>query len=70
LVEIVVYALLPIAPTGNLFTLFYTLGSFGAGLVPAINSVALELYTRKVSNNGTVESGKLFGALGVAEMLL
>jgi MFS family permease len=70
LVEIVVYTLLPFAPTGNLFVLFFTLGSFGAGLVPAINSIVLELYTRKIGNNAVVESGKLFGALSAAQMLL
>ncbi|KAJ7336337.1 major facilitator superfamily domain-containing protein [Mycena albidolilacea] len=68
LVDIAMYALLPFAPTGALFILFIALGSFGAGLAPAVNSVALELYTRKVAGKGgAVESGKLLGALNVVQ---
>lgn len=61
------YVLLPLAPTGIIFILDIALGSFGAGLIPAFNSVALELYTRKIGKNKTVESGKLFGALSVLQ---
>ncbi|KAJ6572082.1 major facilitator superfamily domain-containing protein [Mycena capillaripes] len=67
LVDIAMYTLLPFAPTGILFILFISLGSFGGGLGPALNSVALELYTRKIGKHKTVESGKLFGALSVLQ---
>jgi len=67
LVDIAMYALLPFAPTGIVFILFITLGAFGGGLMPAINSVALELYSRKVGKNAPVESGKLLGALSVVQ---
>jgi hypothetical protein len=70
-VDIAMYALLPFAPTGALFILFIARGSFGAGLAPAVNSVALELYTRKVAGKGgAVESGKLLGALNVVQAVL
>ncbi|KAF7348557.1 MFS domain-containing protein [Mycena venus] len=67
LVDIAVYGMLPFAPTGAIFILFIAVGSFGAGLSPAINSVALELYTRQVGKNATVESGRLLGALSVVQ---
>ncbi|KAJ7150962.1 major facilitator superfamily domain-containing protein [Mycena crocata] len=70
LVDVVTYGVLPFAPTGLLFVVFIALGSLGAGLVPAINSVALALYTQQTKlKNGTVESGKLFGALSVVQSL-
>ncbi|KAF8217737.1 major facilitator superfamily domain-containing protein [Mycena galopus ATCC 62051] len=69
LVDIAMYALLPFAPTGAIFILFITLGSFGAALLPAMNSLALELYTRKVGKNATVESGKLLGAMSVVQAM-
>ncbi|KAJ7735098.1 major facilitator superfamily domain-containing protein [Mycena maculata] len=67
LIDIATYAILPFAPTGIVFILFTMLGSFGAGLAPAVNSVALELYTRKIGKNAPLETGKLFGALGVVQ---
>ncbi|KAJ7729399.1 major facilitator superfamily domain-containing protein [Mycena maculata] len=67
LIDIATYAILPFAPTGIVFILFTILGSFGAGLAPAVNSVALELYTRKIGKNALLETGKLFGALGVVQ---
>ncbi|KAJ7928150.1 major facilitator superfamily domain-containing protein [Mycena leptocephala] len=69
LMDIAMYALLPFAPTGIIFILFISLGSLGGGLVPAINSVALELYTRRIGKNKPVESGKLFGALSVVQAI-
>ncbi|KAJ7512452.1 major facilitator superfamily domain-containing protein [Mycena galericulata] len=67
LVEIAVYALLPFAPTGLVFILFAMFGALASGLGPAVHGVALELYTRQLGDNAVVESGKLFGALGVVE---
>ncbi|KAJ7154672.1 major facilitator superfamily domain-containing protein [Mycena filopes] len=67
LVDAVTYAVLPLAPTGIVFLVFISLGSFGAGLAPAVNSVALELYSRRLGKNATVESGRLFGAMGVVQ---
>ncbi|KAJ7154677.1 major facilitator superfamily domain-containing protein [Mycena filopes] len=69
LVDAVTYAVLPLAPTGIVFLVFISLGSFGAGLAPAVNSVALELYSRRLGKNATVESGRLFGAMSVAQAL-
>ncbi|KAJ7928155.1 major facilitator superfamily domain-containing protein [Mycena leptocephala] len=69
LMDIAMYALLPFAPTGIIFILFISLGSLGGGLIPAINSVALELYTRRIGKNKPVESGKLFGALSVVQAI-
>lgn len=70
LVDIGTFAILPFAPTGIVFILFTTLGSFGAGLQPAVHSVALELYTRKIRKGAPLETGKLFGALSVVQSVL
>ncbi|KAJ7098274.1 major facilitator superfamily domain-containing protein [Mycena epipterygia] len=68
LVDIATWAVLPFAPTGIIFILVIMVGALGAGLVPAINSVALEIYSRRVEKSGAiVESGKLFGALSVLQ---
>ncbi|KAJ7484399.1 major facilitator superfamily domain-containing protein [Mycena latifolia] len=67
LVDIATFAALPFAPTGLAFIFFTMLGSMGGGLNPAINSVALEIYSRKFRENEPVESGKLFGALSVVQ---
>ncbi|KAJ7039945.1 major facilitator superfamily domain-containing protein [Mycena alexandri] len=66
-VEIIGYTLMPFAPTGLFYTAFTILASFGAGFSPAIQSVALELYAQQ--NDGTMESGKLFGGLSVIQAL-
>lgn len=58
---------MPFAPTGFTFALFAMLGSLGSGFSPAVQSAALELYTRKFGKNGSVESGKLFGAMSVLQ---
>nr|GAT48867.1 predicted protein [Mycena chlorophos] len=71
------YALMPLAPTGQLFILFISLSSVGAGLDPTANSIALELYTRRVkrkaavrgTGKANVEAGKLFGAVGVVQAI-
>ncbi|KAF7291972.1 hypothetical protein MIND_01222800 [Mycena indigotica] len=70
-VFIITFAILPLAPTGALFILFISLGSLGAGLEPAANSLVLELYTRRVSNRAKAESesGKLFAAVGVVQTI-
>lgn len=47
------------------FTAFGMLGSFGSGFGPAIQSVALEMYTQR----GGTEAGRLFGALSVVQAL-
>lgn len=71
LVDIATWAVLPFAPTGIIFILVIMVGALGAGLVPAINSVALEIYSRRVEKSGAiVESGKLFGALSVLQSVL
>lgn len=47
------------------FTFFGMLGAFGGGFAPAIQSVALEIYTQR----GGTEAGRLFGALSVLQAL-
>ncbi|KAJ6532748.1 major facilitator superfamily domain-containing protein [Mycena vulgaris] len=68
-VDIATFAAMPFAPTGALFILFAMLGSFGASLGPSINSVALDIYSRRFGKNEPVESGKLFGALSVVQSM-
>ncbi|KAJ7632793.1 major facilitator superfamily domain-containing protein [Roridomyces roridus] len=67
LIDVIGYAGLPFAPTGFIFTLFTMVCSFGTAFSPAVQSTALELYTRKIG--GRNESGKLFGALSVVQAL-
>ncbi|KAJ7864988.1 major facilitator superfamily domain-containing protein [Mycena olivaceomarginata] len=66
-VEIIGYTAMPFAPSGLLYTAFTILASFGAGFGPAVQSVALELYTQK--NDGAMEAGRLFGGLSVIQAL-
>lgn len=65
LLDVVSYSLMGFANSGLLFTVFTLLSSLGAGFSPAVQSVALELYSRR----GETETGKLFGALSVANAL-
>ncbi|KAJ7201587.1 major facilitator superfamily domain-containing protein [Mycena pura] len=68
LVNTITFAILPFAPTGAIFILFISLGSFGSGLSPAVSSLAMELYTQKVVKDGRpVEAGKLYGAMSVVQ---
>ena len=64
--DIVAYTFMALATKPVPFTLFAMLGSFGAGFPPAIQSVALELFTQR---EGQLETGKLFGALSVLSAL-
>ncbi|KAJ7033101.1 major facilitator superfamily domain-containing protein [Mycena alexandri] len=70
LVMIATYLILPLAPTGTIFTLFSVLQTLGAGFNPAINSLAFELYTRGIERNGLVESGKFFAVLSLASIVV
>lgn len=64
-IEVVAYTLMAFAPNAPLYTIFTMIGCFGSGYSPAIQSVALGLYTQQ----GGKESGKLFGALAVVQAL-
>ncbi|KAG8217854.1 hypothetical protein J3R82DRAFT_6020 [Butyriboletus roseoflavus] len=66
--EITAFLGMAIASTGALFTLASTIGSFGAGFTPAVQALALDIYTNRRSENRG-EVGKLFGALSVLEAL-
>ncbi|TFK72774.1 MFS general substrate transporter [Pluteus cervinus] len=65
LIEVVGALFMGLAPTALWFTISGIVGSFGAGFSPAIQSVALAIYTRQ----GGSESGRLFGALSVLQAL-
>jgi hypothetical protein len=64
-IEAISYALVPFAPGGLAYTGITMVGAFGAGFGPAMQSVALGLYTAR----GGSETGKLFGALSVVQSL-
>ncbi|KAJ7046990.1 major facilitator superfamily domain-containing protein [Mycena alexandri] len=66
-IEVVAYTAMPFATTGLAFTGLTMLSSFGSGFSPAVQSASMELYSRKLG--GSVESGKLFGALSVIQAL-
>jgi hypothetical protein len=53
------------AKTGAMFTVYTALGSLGAAFTPAVQSLALGIYTRR----GGEGTGKLFGALSVVQAL-
>ena len=60
-VEAVAYVSLGLSRTGLVFSLFAALLAMGSGANPALQSLALTIYTR----NGGTETGKLYGALSV-----
>ena len=64
-VDMICFTLLGLAPTPIAFVLFTLLASFDGGFAPALQSVALELYSRR----GEKETGRLFGALSVLQAL-
>lgn len=63
LVDLVTYSLLTFIAGGPAFTFFTALASFGSGFGPALQSIALAVYTSR----GEIESGALFGALSVIQ---
>ncbi|KDQ61041.1 hypothetical protein JAAARDRAFT_32037 [Jaapia argillacea MUCL 33604] len=67
IVDIIAYTLMPLAPSPTLFTLAAILGSFGAGFGPAVQSLSLELFLRREDGGG--ESGRLFGAISVVQVM-
>lgn len=70
--EVVCFTAIPLAPSALTFTLFGMLGSWGGGFNPAVQSLAIELYTdraRRAGHVGAVETGRLFGALGVVSAI-
>nr|VWO98059.1 Calcium dependent mitochondrial carrier protein [Ganoderma boninense] len=64
-IEVLVYMLMVFSTSGLMFAGVATLGAFGMGFGPAIQSVALTLYNRR----GGKDSGRLFGAMSVVQSL-
>lgn len=64
-IEVFVYILMVFSSSGPMFAVIATLGAFGMGFGPAIQSVALTLYNRR----GGKDSGRLFGAMSVVQSL-
>ncbi|KAF8548137.1 MFS general substrate transporter [Imleria badia] len=54
------YALMAFAPTGFIFTLCYMITTFGQGFIPAVQSMALNLYA---SASGQDNAGRLLSAM-------
>ncbi|KAK7054689.1 hypothetical protein VNI00_003152 [Paramarasmius palmivorus] len=65
-IEIIAYTCMGLATHPIAFTVFGMMGSLGTGFAPAIQSVALDLYTR---GGEETETGKLFGAMSVVQAL-
>ncbi|EMD38291.1 hypothetical protein CERSUDRAFT_64554 [Gelatoporia subvermispora B] len=59
------YVIMTIAPTGGIFIIGSLIASFGSGFGPAVQSLALALYTQ----TGGKETGRLFGAIGVIQTI-
>jgi hypothetical protein len=66
-VDVIAYTAMPFASTGLAFAGFTVLSSFGSGFSPAVQSTAMELYTQRTG--GSVEAGRLFGAMSVIQAL-
>ena len=66
--DVVVSMSIVVANTGPLYTLAATIGSLAAGFSPAVQALALDIYTNRRSENRG-EVGKLFGALSVVQAL-
>lgn len=64
-IEVIAYSSLIFLRTPQWWFIATILGAFGSGFGPALQSVALEVYTRR----GETEAGKLFGALSVVNSL-
>ncbi|KAJ6502368.1 major facilitator superfamily domain-containing protein [Mycena sanguinolenta] len=66
-IEVIAYAGMPFATTGLVFTGFTVLSSFGSGFNPAVQSAAMDLYSKRIGTS--VEAGKLFGGMSVIQAL-
>lgn len=66
-IEVIAYGAMPFAATGYGFTGLTVLSSFGSGFNPAVQSAAMELYTKRMG--ASVEAGKLFGGMSVIQAL-
>jgi hypothetical protein len=65
LVDVTCLTLIGLAPNSIAFIAFTLIGSWAQGFTPSVQSVALELYSRR----GEKENGKLFGGLSVIQAL-
>lgn len=63
--EVVCFGLTPFAPSQPLFIALTVLAACGSGFGPAIQSLVVELYSRR----GGTETGRLFGVLGVVQVI-
>jgi hypothetical protein len=65
LIDMLSCASMGITQSSILFALSGSLGAFGGGFNPAVQSVALALYARR----GGMETGRLFGAISLIQAL-
>ncbi|KAJ7228026.1 major facilitator superfamily domain-containing protein [Mycena haematopus] len=66
-IEVIAYAAMPFATSGLAFTGLTILSAFGSGFNPAVQSAAMELYSKRIGTS--VEAGKLFGGMSVIQAL-
>ncbi|KAF8843573.1 MFS general substrate transporter [Paxillus ammoniavirescens] len=66
--DFISFLVMAIATSGAVFTFGTAIGSFGSGFSPAVQALALEIYTKR-GGRGRGEAGKLFGALSVTQAL-
>ena len=65
LVDMVSYISMGLAQSPIVFALSGVFGTMGSGFSPAAQSVALALYAKR----GGVETGRLFGAIGLIQVI-
>lgn len=59
------YALMVVYPSRKIFVIFGLFGAMGIGFSPAMQTLAMAMYSRR----GGTETGRLFGALSVVQAL-
>jgi MFS family permease len=69
LIDLAAYTIMPLTISGTVFLGAAMLSSFGGGLNPALQAVALELFARQPGRSVS-QAGTLFGALSVLNALV
>jgi len=67
--EVVCYTVIPLAMYPLTFTALSMFASFGGGFNPAVQALALELFSRRAGGSGEGANGRLFGALSVVQAM-
>lgn len=68
--EFICYTVIAYSPSPMSFVVFGVLASWGGGFNPAVQALALELHSRRNGDSEEkVDTGRLFGALSVVQVM-